>query len=428
MMCEGDISEIYNFKSITLKVPVLISLCSLILLSINNIILSNNGLTSIISLIITWLLITIVSCSLSKRMVVKPLNKTVDILQEIAEGEGDLTKRVERLSLDEIGELSRWFNKFINNQMSTMKRVRDSSKTIKDSSSQASTLSKTVEDAMSTVERTLLNLIGNAEKENLVFQETKNKFSDMTASLQELTGNIIEVSNTIENTNGNSNKASTSSKIVLNNIVDLKTNVKETVHAISKLQEYSLKINDVVNVISDISKQTQLLSLNASIEAARAGESGKGFAVVASEISKLAQKTDEATKSIADIIMQVQDNTNSTFECATKMNEKVELSVVNVKDTLESFDEINKDIFTIFETMKAISQITSTQNDDISELMNNISNAAEDLNASTEKNTLESDLSIKLVKEVISEMDNLKQVLEYSSDNLNILVSAFKLS
>lgn len=262
-----------------------------------------------ISLVI-WIILSTFTLTICRKMVVSPLSKTIDILQDIAEGEGNLTKRVKKMSSDEIGELSRWFNKFINNQMSMLDRVKKSAKTTKKSVNIVSEITNDVKNGMGLIENTVVSLLENSQEQNVVFQDTKNKFSEISASIQEMDSLVLEVSGIVEETNDNASVAQNASKEVIGNMKDLEITIGETVNSINTLQGYSKKISEVVNVISNISKQTQLLALNASIEAARAGESGKGFSVVAGEISKLASETEEATKSISNFINQVQGKLN----------------------------------------------------------------------------------------------------------------------
>ena len=430
MMCEGDIDEIYNFQSINLKMPIAISIMSGILISINLITTKIAPNMSIFTSLGMWLILSIFTLVISKKMVSSPLSKTINILQEIAEGEGNLTKRVKKMSSDEIGELSRWFNKFINNQMSMLYRVKKSARTTKKSVNIVSSITSEVKKGMGIIENTVVSLLENSKEQNLVFQDTKSKFSEITASIQEMDSLILEVSGIIEGTNESSSIAQNASKEVLNNMQDLESTINRTVESISTLQGYSNEISEVINVISNISKQTQLLALNASIEAARAGESGRGFTVVAEEISKLALQTETATKSISSVIKQVQEQTQATFEYAGEINNKVSTSTGSVKNSMQSFEQINDDVNIIAEAMQSITKITSTQSENVGDVMNNVSTMADKIEQSTENNSNKSEESLTMVKKILGEIRQLKQateVLEYSSDNLNEMVGSFKL-
>ncbi|NRT65753.1 methyl-accepting chemotaxis protein [Clostridium beijerinckii] len=430
MMCEGDIAEIYNFQSINLKMPISISIISAILIAVNFIAIKLSPNNSIFTSIAMWIILSLFSLLISKRMISSPLSRTINILQDIAEGEGNLTKRVEKMSSDEIGELSRWFNKFINNQMSMLYRVKRSAKTTKKSVNIVSNITSEVKNGMGVIENTVITLLENSKDQNLVFQNTKNKFSDITASIQEMDSLILEVSGIVEGTNESAASAQSISKEVLSNMEDLEKTIENTVESISTLQGYSQEISEVINVIRNISKQTQLLALNASIEAARAGESGKGFSVVAEEISKLALETESATKSISNVINQVQKQTQATFEYAEEINTKVDISTASVKESIQSFDHINDDVNIIANAMQSISEITSTQSQSVGDVMNNVSTMADKIEQSTENSSNKSEESLSMVKKILLEIRQLKQatdVLEYSSDNLNEMVGSFKL-
>ena len=430
MMCEGDIDEIYNFQSINLKMPIAISIMSAILIVINFITTKLAPNMSILTSLGMWFILSIFTLVISKKMVSAPLSKTINILQDIAEGEGNLTKRVKKMSSDEIGELSRWFNKFINNQMSMLYRVKKSARTTKKSVNIVSSITSEVKKGMGIIENTVVSLLENSKEQNLIFQDTKNKFSEITASIQEMDSLILEVSGIIEGTNENSLVAQNSSNEVLNNMQDLESTISRTVESISTLQGYSNEISEVINVISNISKQTQLLALNASIEAARAGESGRGFTVVAEEISKLALETEDATKSISNVIKQVQEQTQATFEYAGEINSKVSTSTGSVKNSMQSFEQINGDVTIIANAMQSITKITSTQSENVGDVMNNVSTMADKIEQSTEHSSNKSEESLTMVKKILSEIRQLKQateVLEYSSDNLNEMVGSFKL-
>jgi methyl-accepting chemotaxis protein len=430
MMCEGDIDEIYNFQSINLKIPMAVSAMSAILIAINLVTTKLAPDMSIFTSIATWIILSIFTLVISKKMISSPLSKTIKILQDIAEGEGNLTKRVNKMSSDEIGELSRWFNKFINNQMSMLYRVKKSARTTKKSVNMVSNITGNVKKGMGVIENTVVSLLENSKEQNVVFQDTKNKFSEITASIQEMDSLILEVSRIVEGTNENAVATQNASKEVLNNMGDLESTIGKTVQCISVLQGYSKEISEVINVIRNISSQTQLLALNASIEAARAGESGRGFSVVAEEISKLALETEEATKSISNVIEQVKDQTQATFEYAGDINNKVHTSVGSVKDSIESFDQINNDINIISDAMKSIARITSTQSEGVGKVMNNVSTMADKVEQATENSSSKSEESLTMVKKILSEIRQLKQateVLEYSSDNLNEMVGSFKL-
>ena len=315
--------------------------------------------------------------------------------------------------------------------MTMLKRVKKSAKTTKKSVNIVSRITSELKSGMSQIEKTVVNLLENSQEQNDTFQETKNKFSDISASIQEMDSLILEISNVVHDTNESSQKADGVTKIALNSMEELESLIKKTVNSITNLQEHSKHITNVVNVINDISQQTQLLALNASIEAARAGDSGKGFAVVAAEISKLALETESATKSISGVISDVQKQTQSTYEYAGRMNDKVDMSISSVRESIDSFAKVNEDVNIISTAMQSISEITSTQSQDVSDVMNNVSTMADKINESTELSSNQSERSLETVKRILGHINQLKQAteaLEYSAENMDEMVGSFKLS
>lgn len=430
MMCEGDIAEIYNFRSIGLKIPLVIGAFSALLMELGHVLSSFNKVLGSLGTLIIWAAITIISYIISKNLVVKPLNRTINILQEIAEGEGDLTKRVRKMSSDEIGELSRWFNKFINNQMMMIKRMGSASNSAKESSEVVVSLTKSLKKSMNVIEDTVGTLLGNSKKQNKVFQNTTERFGVISASIQEIDSLLTEVTEKTQNTNNYAVDANRNSEEVLNSMQELEDTMKETVTSINILEQRSKEISEVINVINTISSQTKLLALNATIEAARAGEVGKGFAVVAEEISKLAANTGEATVSISNLISSVQNETENTFRNVNLINEKVKNSTEGVRTSIDTFQNIQKDITYVSNKMSSISEITNKQSIEINEVLISTSEVAEKIKRDTKKSANSSETSLSLVHEILEEIKQLEQasvVLENSSDNVSDMVNGFKL-
>lgn len=430
MMCEGDIAEIYNFKSINLKIPIAISILTAILLILNRIVLYNIPSLESLMEFATWFIVSIFSYYICKRITVSPLGGTIRILQNIAEGEGDLTKRVKKISNDEVGELSRWFNKFINNQMIMTRRVKKAVKTTRKSINIVSNMTDYIKNGMDVIEKTVKVLLKNSKHQNRVFQKTRDRFSEITASIEEMNSLVLEITGIIKETDENSYKSQNKSSCVLNNMNELEVTIKQCVKSINELQKYSVQITEVINIINNISKQTQLLALNASIEAARAGNEGKGFSIVASEISKLALETENATKSITDVINKVNVHTEETYKYAGEINEKISVSAQSVEESINSFRTINEDIRIIADSMKSISKITINQNDNVSEIMMDISSMADKVEEFTEVSATRSEESLELVDKILYKIKKLQQAtaaLEYSSENLDEMIGDFKL-
>ncbi|TGA98105.1 methyl-accepting chemotaxis protein [Sporolactobacillus shoreae] len=429
MMCEGDIAEIYNFKSLNLRLPSYFSAGFALAVAANGVSFHYSVNAGIICSAVTWLLLSFAVYFFTKKLVVGPLNRTVDILHQIAEGEGDLTTRVDKSSYDEIGELSRWFNKFINNQMTMVKRVGSSAKASKSAATTVSGMTNQISDSMKTVGSTVYGLVTTAKQQNGIFQDTRDHFNNLSAAIQEMGALIHQVTSKTEDTSSRTKLANETSSAALVQINELETTMTGTLDHIETLHRHSEAITKAVTTISGISEQTQMLALNATIEAARAGEAGKGFTVVAKEVSKLAEQTEKATKSVGGLVENIQRETNSTLEEIHRTDVKVKDSTKKIKDTIDTFNYISGNIKEIAEKMEALLSITNNESRDVDDVVIRINKTADEINEKTAKDASSSEQSIDLLAQVSDEIVRLKQItgnLDYVSNNLQSMVSSFK--
>ncbi len=260
------------------------------------------ALVTLISIVLTGLVVYFAASSITK-----PINKAVESLKDIAQGEGDLTMRLVVTSNDEVGELAKWFNIFIEKLQKIIGNISDNTKQVNVSiielSSVAVALSKNAEDTScrannvaTAAEEMSANLNGVAA----AMEQSTTNTSMVASAAEEMTSTISQIAQNAEQARLISEKA----VIQAANTSDKMAELGKAAQAISKVTE----------TITEISEQTNLLALNATIEAARAGEAGKGFAVVANEIKELAKQTAAATMNIKSQIEGVQGTTKSTVD------------------------------------------------------------------------------------------------------------------
>jgi methyl-accepting chemotaxis protein len=259
----------------------------------------------IAAVIILTLIVTLVVCL--KIFVIRPINGTVDMIRDIAQGEGDLTRRLKSGSQDEIGELASWFNRFIENLQNLIRDVSENAATINQASTEFSTLSESMNsqvgglsDRSVTLTRAADDMSSNMTSVAAVMEEASSNITMMATASEEMSSTINEIDR-------NAEKA----KNITNNAV---FQTRQASGEVNELGEAAETIGKVVETINDISKQVNLLALNATIEAARAGEAGKGFAVVANEIKGLANQTSEASDAIKEQILGIQSSSAKTVD------------------------------------------------------------------------------------------------------------------
>jgi len=245
----------------------------------------------ILCVVLVALLVLLAQYLLVRTLVVRPLQRLTDMIQDIAEGDGDVTKRLELAGAfgnDELGEVSRLFNLFMDKLQELLRGVV----------AHTHKLTAASQQLLEASEQITIDSGETAEQSDAVSRVTLH----VTENLQSLATGAGEMTLTIQNIAGNTNEAA--------KVAGSAVSVVQAAYAtVTKLGKSSAEIGEVIKVITSIAEQTNLLALNATIEAARAGEAGKGFAVVANEVKELAKQTAKATEDISRKIITIQGDT-----------------------------------------------------------------------------------------------------------------------
>lgn len=336
---------------------------------------------------------------ITKRGILNPIKKVTEMIRDIAEGEGDLTKRLEITVDDELGELSKWFNSFVEKLEQIISGLGEDARSLAVSSTQLSEASATIAEG--------------TRKQDL-------RASQVATATQELSATVIEVarnaSGAAEAANMANEKAAGGGDIVkrtISSIKEISVTAKESNEVISSLGERSQEIGNIIKVIDEIADQTNLLALNAAIEAARAGEQGRGFAVVADEVRKLAERTSSATKEIGHMITTIQSETGKAIESTNKEIKAVDEGVALAEEAGNSLS----DIMTQVDMVNSVVTQIATASEEQSVAADQISGDIETVS----KITSETSQSAKQIASLGSEIDRL-------SNSLRATVEKFKVS
>jgi methyl-accepting chemotaxis protein len=249
---------------------------------------------------------------LTGRSIVRPVKVLLKRTRELSSGDVDMTVRLEMDRKDEVGELAYWINKFVARIETLIGKVKASSGDIYGSTRE--------------IIRGSEDLAGRTNEQATSITETSTTLEQFTAILKQ--------------NSENSEEASTMLEIFNQQVQGKKDLIENVTTTMEEINSSSQKIDNIVNVINDISFQTNLLALNAAVEAARAGEAGRGFAVVATEVRNLAQKTAESSKTIQEIVSQNVDSTNKGMELVNETSHFFETIITTVQQMSAKIQDI----------------------------------------------------------------------------------------
>ncbi len=323
---------------------------------------------------VTTALILLATSLLVSMSITKALNSVARSLRDIAEGEGDLTQRIVIDSRDEVGELVKWFNQFVEKLQRTVGEVI------------------AIVGPLAEVAQSLKTV--SADANSAAVQQNKNAHY-MSESMSEMLKEINDIAshaNIAADATKDTDKAAIAGKIVVESAVHsidaFANEVEEAAGVVAQLKKDTENVGVILDVIRGVADQTNLLALNAAIEAARAGEQGRGFAVVADEVRTLASKTQESTREINAVIEKLQIAASKAVDVMKNGRERGKQSVDQASRTGESLQVISSKVGSITEMNQEIASVTKRQQQEtiiISQKVKHMQEAAEISRCATEK-------------------------------------------
>lgn len=291
---------------------------------------SNAIKRSIVQVILLDVVILALMGYLTQHLVLTPLQTINTRVNDIAHGQGDLTKRVDDSASDELGDLAKGINLFIDNVHSVIREVSSVSHNLDQAS---------IDGQQNTVE---LNALVTEQNERVA--HIAQSMHEMSASSQEVSAQSASQASVMQETTALVNTGTQQVKIANTMIHELAENINSSTQTTAKLNDHAQDISSVITVIEGIAQQTNLLALNAAIEAARAGEQGRGFAVVADEVRTLAQRTQQSASEVVGIIGQLQEHSSTTLTMMDTGLVKTQQNVVSMDKAGQTFAQIEKAI------------------------------------------------------------------------------------
>jgi len=258
------------------------------------------------------------------------LKSLLEVLQNISEGDGDLTRRLPEDGEDEISRIAKSFNRFADSMRNTVSRISEITRHLSDSSSRLAEINHESNAA-----------VHNQGNET---NQIATAINEMAAAAEEVSRHAAEAAQTSTDTDSSTRTTQRAVNAAINDIRQLSGKLEEAAGTMNQLQDGAQNVGGVIDVIRGIAEQTNLLALNAAIEAARAGEQGRGFAVVADEVRTLAARTQQSTEEIREMIEQLQEISGKAVDTMEQSQQQAEHSVTQAGKAGESLDSVVQSI------------------------------------------------------------------------------------
>ncbi|UDB46870.1 methyl-accepting chemotaxis protein [Bacillus safensis] len=357
------------------------------------------------------------------RRIAKPARSLMESANRIADG--DLTGLVEVESKDEIGQLAASFQKMQGRIKELIAKISHSSSEVSKMSSQLRTVTNESSQSAQQVSEAMTNMSEGINDSVANITDCTTSVAEIDTQIEGVTKEVDEMKSVSSDVQAQSESGQKLVNHVLDHLNMLHDKMTNSKQAAEELQSHSTEIESVISIITDISAQTNLLALNASIEAARVGEEGKGFAVVADEVRKLAEQSADAAKTVSDLVIGTQENSQRVLESVEESSKAVEEGREQMEGTSQNFAVI----------YDGVSQFASRTNNllasikQVEQAYQTISTSIEQISVVSEEQAASSQEVAAATEQQSAGMQQISSAIEQLSDmseDLAQMVSTFK--
>ncbi|UOF91169.1 methyl-accepting chemotaxis protein [Fodinisporobacter ferrooxydans] len=378
-----------------------------------------------IGIIIFSLIISIALSLFIIRMIKKPINEVTNEMKNIANSNGNLTKRLEFNTNDEIGQLSLSFNGMMANIQGIIQLVAENTDQVASTSEQLSASTNQMIQVSEEISQATQEISAGAEQQLSSVNITSQSIFVVVDQISQLRQNTYEIHSSSAKAKESVEDGNQTIQNVANEMKSIVEYLEQLGQRIQSLNQHAKQIDSIVDIIREISSQSNLLALNATIEAARAGEHGLGFAVVADEVRKLSQQSNESALKIGQIIRKIQEDTKQTVENMHLVKSKVDTGLHAISISEKSFHTIHDAVKDVDHQIQNTLSGIETVNQGIAEISNS-SNMVIAIAENSASNTQQVAASIQEQTSSISEIASSIQQLSNMAEVLKNVVNQFQ--
>ncbi|GKX68031.1 methyl-accepting chemotaxis protein [Inconstantimicrobium mannanitabidum] len=380
--------------------------------------------------IVIIILLSLVTVSINL-FLTRNVKHIAQLAKRMAEGDlssnNDVTATLEKVAQkdNDFARLIKDINHTRDNMINTIKGINQSSEDVYKSSSDLNSVTQQFSISAENISNSMTEISNGSVKQAEELTVIVTALENFGKHLDDITKDFKNISELSSGVEDESNKSKVSIKQVVdvfNNLID---NFKEFEHKVQATMENVKQVNDIINLINDISEQTNLLALNAAIEAASAGEAGRGFAVVAEEVRRLAEQSKEASSNIKNIGNGILENATQMKNQSETMHTEIKDQSAILRESLGIFDNINNSIKDVTPKIESISKSVvgiDKEKNLILEKVETVSGISEEIAASTEEITA----STQELNASAQEMAASAETLDSMADELKKQVNVFK--
>lgn len=388
---------------------------------------SSSNRAKLITLLIASIsvVLAIILAILTIRSVIKPVRKFIELLKDVAQGEGDLTSRIQLNSKDELGEMAKWFNLFIEKLQKLIIEIQEKTITVSSSAKESAHIVQHAYTGMTNISSSVESITDTTQTNASIIEEVNATTDEMLMSSEHAANEVTQLKENSQQITQLTIEGISKINLVVSINQEVTAATAQVHESIEALKTSSDDIGAIISIITGISAQTNLLALNASIEAARAGEHGRGFAVVAEEVRKLAEASNTSSNQIKTLIQDIQRRSQEAAHMVTRSQELIGSTVsesANVNAQFTTISQILHDMTHMIDNVYKSSESQRLSTQEIAKTMIEISTSTQTAASESQQITAET-------QEQVSGFDLMLQHVEALTDvanNLEKQMNSFK--